>query len=935
MQRLIEHGPKQDFLLTSSHEWIKEFINSPLYPTDLQDINREKSQFKPINDHVVEASVCFDRRFKWVNTFLRSATGGPLGKIANMWWRREYQKRGSVHVHMVVWVEDTNSIPNNVIVAEMPRYENCNINSIKELEQLRKAVNPYMIHKCNQRCLNSHGKCNYGYPFKSDRQQQQQQQRQQTRPNCYRLRRSEDEDACVVPFNLDLLLLWHGHVNVLPVTNTSWVAYLSKYISKAEPSNHQKMYDRLHEVEQYFNTRIVSQMEACDRLLDHNLTQSTLQCTYLPSDLTEFNHNIKTLKELRQLAEDSEDICNQNKIDKYLNRPEQYSNILYPDFFKLYNVSMKKRIDDDDEDDESDIDDISVDLQANNDLINIRKRNKPILVRFQMYKKNEPTEREKYYSQLLISTSAISKSDFDCKTKHFKFHILNTLKTFEQECHIRGLNEQQCPSWKLPSNRVDAEAEISRLTRSLLQISQQPIEQQQPLLNVTEYVLAVGELNETNLIGISEHERDELSKILQVDNANMMLNMEQNVYFPEDGNNILSIDEPIKLNINVDDEYCDDDEDFVVLEENTNELNSFRSIEDEIAYAALLFNELSFVDSIEDNNDESHVGDYENDITLDEPTIDNDVFVYDNSNNRVIMNDCYIIDENLDALSEYFIQRLDNIKPTFTNSQQFAYNHITTKWNNGDNVRCIISGAAGTGKSYVIDALRGYLFSYNRNHAVMAFSGSAADIIKGTTVHSFFGMKPNDRRVRISADSQRWKEISQIDTFIIDEFSMLELHLFVAIDQFLRAMCASNEPFGNKSFILVGDPGQLPAIEHSIYSNYVYQNQMSVMLLKENMRQQGNQQFFDLLNNLRSGQMQLTDSEYLYNHVLNAPFNVRQLENPERVSVIVSTTAERDMYNNMFLNAIPNQTATHFHAFDHDEIEKPIFYKKKKSNADR
>ncbi len=74
--------------------------------------------------------------------------------MSNYWWRREYQKRGSVHIHMVVWVDDKTSIPVDAVVAEMPRTQNTeNINSLSMLAQLRDAVSLNMKHKCSPRCL--------------------------------------------------------------------------------------------------------------------------------------------------------------------------------------------------------------------------------------------------------------------------------------------------------------------------------------------------------------------------------------------------------------------------------------------------------------------------------------------------------------------------------------------------------------------------------------------------------------------------------------------------------------------------------------------------------------------------------------------------------------------------------------------------------------
>ena len=52
--------------------------------------------------------------------FLAFDKKGPFGKVRDYWFRFEYQERGRVHLHGVVWCE-ANSIPDDVICATMPR----------------------------------------------------------------------------------------------------------------------------------------------------------------------------------------------------------------------------------------------------------------------------------------------------------------------------------------------------------------------------------------------------------------------------------------------------------------------------------------------------------------------------------------------------------------------------------------------------------------------------------------------------------------------------------------------------------------------------------------------------------------------------------------------------------------------------------------------
>ena len=62
-----------------------------------------------------------EERFQWyMNIYLRNPKGGPLGKVVDYVWKKEYQKRGAVHWHMLLWMEP-GTISTDAVVAEMLR----------------------------------------------------------------------------------------------------------------------------------------------------------------------------------------------------------------------------------------------------------------------------------------------------------------------------------------------------------------------------------------------------------------------------------------------------------------------------------------------------------------------------------------------------------------------------------------------------------------------------------------------------------------------------------------------------------------------------------------------------------------------------------------------------------------------------------------------
>ena len=42
-------------------------------------------------------------------TYLAPGTASPRGKIVRTWWRHEDQRRGSLHIHCAIWVEESNT----------------------------------------------------------------------------------------------------------------------------------------------------------------------------------------------------------------------------------------------------------------------------------------------------------------------------------------------------------------------------------------------------------------------------------------------------------------------------------------------------------------------------------------------------------------------------------------------------------------------------------------------------------------------------------------------------------------------------------------------------------------------------------------------------------------------------------------------------------
>lgn len=123
-----------------------------------------------------------------------------------------------------------------------------------------------------------------------------------------------------------------------------------------------------------------------------------------------------------------------------------------------------------------------------------------------------------------------------------------------------------------------------------------------------------------------------------------------------------------------------------------------------------------------------------------------------------------------------------------------------------------LTGGAGTGKSTLIKS-----FCKGRKFARLATTGAAAVLIKGQTVHSFFGLpnhihRPGDiREGRREINYATLRRIATFEGVLIDETSMLRVDQFQAIIETLglaRNM-RNGKPF---QLVCVGDFAQLDPV---------------------------------------------------------------------------------------------------------------------------
>ena len=240
---------------------------------------------------------------------------------------------------------------------------------------------------------------------------------------------------------------------------------------------------------------------------------------------------------------------------------------------------------------------------------------------------------------------------------------------------------------------------------------------------------------------------------------------------------------------------------------------------------------------------------------------------------------------------------------TFSDMQKSAYDIIkghSEQLYPNDPLLLVIVGGGGTGKSYLINAVKNLL---QQSCAVTATTGKAAFSIHGCTIHSLLklpvGAKGNKDLTGQSLIRLQ-NSLKEISYIIIDEYSMLGQKMFAWVDKrCTQATGLTDQLFGGKSIILVGDPAQLPPVaDKPLYHSKpscILQEQghlayfmfNTVVKLSLNQRVKGSTpeqaRFRDLLNRLGTGDCNTDDWKLLLTRQPLIVKNINEFDNAIRL----------------------------------------------------
>lgn len=242
----------------------------------------------------------------------------------------------------------------------------------------------------------------------------------------------------------------------------------------------------------------------------------------------------------------------------------------------------------------------------------------------------------------------------------------------------------------------------------------------------------------------------------------------------------------------------------------------------------------------------------------------------------------------------------------------------------------LVTGPAGTGKSAVLARIIHDLRRKGHIVKVAAFTGLAAQHIRGTTLAKLLsiGLAKRVSDIERCLNIERAeRNLCEVTDLVIDEVSMISGDFLELIDQVMQLATDEHEPFGGIRIIFSGDFMQLPPVrgerEPEFSCKWAFQHPLFgtvvPVTLTESMRQQ-DERDIKILADLRRGYIspdakevldaavarQLDSPTELYpiNRVVNQVNSTRLAQHPGEIHKFVTYFNPRHMGND-FLGSVP------------------------------
>jgi ATP-dependent exoDNAse (exonuclease V) alpha subunit len=221
----------------------------------------------------------------------------------------------------------------------------------------------------------------------------------------------------------------------------------------------------------------------------------------------------------------------------------------------------------------------------------------------------------------------------------------------------------------------------------------------------------------------------------------------------------------------------------------------------------------------------------------------------------------------------------------------------------------LLTGPAGSGKTYVLNAFIRRAKAASKHVAVTATTGLAATHLNGSTIHSWSGIGIHDElssKYHEGLSDSRLDTIRATDILVVDEISMLHDFRLDLVDQLCRTIRKDDRPFGGIQIVLCGDFFQLPPINRAgsraggfVVGSKVWHELQPVICYLSEQHRQADPIFLNILNALRDNRI---DDDHVA--TLKSRFGVA-LADDQAVTELYTMNVDVDRLNAERLAAIP------------------------------
>lgn len=247
--------------------------------------------------------------------------------------------------------------------------------------------------------------------------------------------------------------------------------------------------------------------------------------------------------------------------------------------------------------------------------------------------------------------------------------------------------------------------------------------------------------------------------------------------------------------------------------------------------------------------------------------------------------------------------------------QQELRDRIDMNIDKGRNM--LLTGPAGTGKSYNIDYIQKQLKDKGLDVVLTSTTGISAININGITAHRFFGSLIHNDITAIPQITSNFmfnsarQAMRETDVVIIDEISMVTSSLFELWDNLAKIARRSSEPFGGLQVILSGDFLQLPPVitdrllnkEDWVFNSQTWSSLKLDTIFLNKVYRQDNIDFIHHLSRIRLGFPNEDTHKLLNDLTLKTP--------EEDVTTLTATNNEARAINEFKLSLLKTKQKTY------------------------